>query len=154
MKFHRVTLALGTNLGDREKAMQGCRILITENIGPIVKASSVVETAAWGLTDQPDFLNQVVVVNPRTFNTNYQSEELSTRLLELLDLTQAIEKALGRERHLHWGPRTCDVDIIFVDRLRYEDDRFSLPHPWWRERDFVGGLIERELPDLLPFGHR
>ena len=141
-------------MGDRVKTLQICRELINENIGPTLQSTSVVETAAWGLTDQPDFLNQVVLVNPRTFNTNSSSQLLSEKLIELLDLTQSIEKALGRERHLHWGPRTCDIDIIFVDRLQYEDERLSLPHPWWRERDFVGGLIERELPDLLPFGHR
>ena len=153
MNFQQVTLALGTNLGDRTELLNACRDLITTRIGPIVEATKVIETPAWGLTEQPDFLNQVLVVNPIFYNSQTAGQSLSVRLLRLLDTTQAIELELGRERHQHWGPRTCDVDIIFVDRYRYEDNRLSLPHPWWRQRDFVGGLIERELPGLLPFGH-
>ena len=130
-------------------------------MGPILHQTSIIETAAWGKTDQPDFLNQVVVLRPTVLEDRFLTDglfpdapSLTERLHDLLNETQLIEELLGRDRKDHWGPRTCDIDIIFVDRIRYEDDRLSLPHPWWRVRDFVGGLIERELPDLQPFGRR
>ena len=135
-----VTLALGTNLGDRAGLLAAARVLVEARIGPIVAASSELENPAWGLTDQPDFLNQVIVVH-----YGLTPPPLRPQLHRLLDLTQAIELELGRTRKQHWGPRSCDVDIVFVGDLRYEDERLSLPHPWWRERDFVRGL--------LPAGH-
>lgn len=139
-----ITLALGSNLGDRYAVLASARQLITERIGPITKASSLLETKAWGVTDQPDFLNQVLIVeyaHDLGAAAGAKKVALEAKLHALLDLTQGIETQLGRERKSHWGPRTCDVDIIFVDDVRYEDERLSLPHPWWAVRDFVGGLL-------------
>lgn len=133
-----LTLALGTNLGNRREILTSARRLITARIGPIRQASAVLETAAWGVTDQPDFLNQVIVVD-----YTLAPPPLRPQLHALLDLTQGIEADLGRERKTHWGPRTCDIDLIFLGDLRYEDERLSLPHPWWRERDFVAPLVHR-----------
>lgn len=100
------------------------------------------ETKAWGVEDQPDFLNQVIVVEHDLGSAAGTGKgSLKTSLLRLLDLTQAIEAELGRERKTPWGPRTCDIDIIFVDDIRFESERLSLPHPWWAERDFVSGLL-------------
>ncbi|MEM9261856.1 MAG: 2-amino-4-hydroxy-6-hydroxymethyldihydropteridine diphosphokinase [Bacteroidota bacterium] len=153
-----LTIALGANLGDRHATLSRARHLITERIGPLIAASSVVETKAWGKVDQPDFLNQVISVDPRHFAPQYfmlgaaagaKSGSIKAYLHKLLDSTQAIEAELGRQREITWGPRTCDIDLIFVGDLRYEDERLSLPHPWWRERDFVGGIIERELAEFL-----
>jgi 2-amino-4-hydroxy-6-hydroxymethyldihydropteridine diphosphokinase len=99
------------------------------------------ETKAWGVEDQPDFLNQVIVVEYHPGSAAGAENGLKAKLLHLLGLTQGIEAALGRERKAHWGPRTCDIDIIFVDNIRFESERLSLPHPWWAERDFVSGLL-------------
>lgn len=140
----QVTLALGSNLGDRHAILANARKLIRERIGPVIKTSSLLETKAWGVTDQPDFLNQVIVVqyDPALGAAAGAAQvSLQAVLHRLLDLTQSIEHELGRERKTHWGPRTCDVDIVFVDDLRYEDERLSLPHPWWEVRGFVGGLL-------------
>ena len=148
-----VTLALGSNLGDRHTTLAGARRLITERIGPLMKTSSLLETKAWGVADQPDFLNQVIVVQydpDLGAAAGAEKVPLKSVLHRLLDLTQSIETDLGRERKIHWGPRTCDVDIIFVDDLRYEDERLSLPHPWWEARDFVGGIIQAELAESFP----
>lgn len=134
-----LTLSLGTNLGDRHEILTSARRLIAARIGPIRHASAVSETAAWGVTDQPDFLNQVIVVEYAL-----APPPLRPQLHALLDLTQGIETDLGRERKTHWGPRTCDIDLIFFGDLRYEDERLSLPHPWWQERDFVGGIIKKD----------
>lgn len=162
-----LTLALGTNLGDRHQILADTRRLIGERIGPLVYESATLETKAWGVEDQPDFLNQVIVVDGTAFGGTVLSSGTATSgppasrgesadagagnvsvramLHRLLDLTQAIEAELGRERKNQWGPRTCDIDIVFVDDLRYEDERISLPHPWWEARGFVGGIIKREL---------
>jgi 2-amino-4-hydroxy-6-hydroxymethyldihydropteridine diphosphokinase len=149
----QVTLALGSNLGDRHAILTKARQLIAERIGPVLEVSSLLETEAWGVTEQPDFLNQVIVVRYQPFlGAAAGAKEVSLKavLHRLLDLTQSIETALGRQRKTHWGPRTCDVDIIFVDDLRYEDERLSLPHPWWAVREFVGGIIKADLAHWLP----
>ena len=145
-----VTLALGTNLGDRAALLAAARTDLAATVGPVVAASRVAETPAWGVTDQPAFLNQVIVVAyPWPAAAGASVKE---RLLQLLDRCQAVEQRLGRERKQVWGPRTCDVDLIFAGDLRLETARLSLPHPWWAQRDFVGGVIRRELPWVLPPG--
>lgn len=142
-------VALGTNLGDRRRTLAAARTTLSEVFGPELAASSVVETPPWGVADQPDYLNQVVVLawSPRP------GAGLAGRLLAVLDRTQAIERALGRRPGRRWGPRACDIDLIMANDLRFESDRLSLPHPWWAQRDFVGGLLRRELADWLPPGH-
>lgn len=148
-----ITLALGSNLGDRHAILASARDHIVERIGPLISASSLRETKAWGVTEQPDFLNQVIVVRYHPdLGADAGAKEVSLKatLHRLLDLTQGIERDLGRERKTHWGPRTCDIDIIFVDDLRYEDERLSLPHPWWAVREFVGNIMRTELTYWLP----
>ena len=144
-----LTLALGANLGDREATLRAARQAIAAAIGPIIASTTLLETPAWGVTDQPDFLNQVIVVSVSSEFPLHPRP----RLHQLLDITQEIERSLGldRSKKVHWGPRACDIDLIFLDGWHYEDERISLPHPWWAARDFVGGLIERELGDVLPF---
>ena len=117
--------------------------MIGERIGLVTATSALKETKAWGVTNQPDFLNQVIVVEYDDAGSAAGAQEasLKSRLLRLLDLTQGIEIELGRERKTHWGPRTCDIDIIFADNIRFETERLSLPHPWWAERDFVRDLL-------------
>jgi 2-amino-4-hydroxy-6-hydroxymethyldihydropteridine diphosphokinase len=146
-----LTIALGANLGDREATLATARQLIQDRLGSLYAVSYLQETPAWGMTDQPDFLNQVVVVVLRQEweELLITTSSLAAGLHQLLDTVQGIETELGRQRKEHWGPRTCDLDLIFLRDLRFEDERISLPHPWWRERDFVGGIIRRELPQLL-----
>jgi 2-amino-4-hydroxy-6-hydroxymethyldihydropteridine diphosphokinase len=140
-----LTLALGANLGDRHATLAEARRLISERVGPIVQESSLLETKAWGMEDQPDFLNQVIIVD----EPGQRFDSIRDQLHALLDITQGIELALGRERKSHWGPRTCDIDLIFLDDIRYEDERINLPHPWWAQRDFVGGIIKREFGQIV-----
>jgi 2-amino-4-hydroxy-6-hydroxymethyldihydropteridine diphosphokinase len=146
-----LTIALGANLGDRDATLATARRLIQDRLGPLLAVSSLQETPAWGMTDQPDFLNQVVVVvlQQEWVDLLSTTSALTLGLHKLLDAVQAIERELGRQRKQHWGPRTCDLDLIFLEDLRFEDHRISLPHPWWQKRDFVGGIIRRELPQLL-----
>ncbi len=124
-------IALGSNMGDRAANLSQARLLIGGRIGGIVRASSVIETEAWGF-DAPPFLNQVVVV--RT----------PLEPLPLLDALQRIERDLGRTEKTtytdgvpRYHDRTIDLDILDYDGLVYQDERLTLPHPRISERDFV-----------------
>lgn len=119
-------IALGSNMGDRERYLKTA----LESIGKIKgcqvkKASSFLRTAPYGGIKQEDFLNGCAKV--RTLLTPQ----------ELLAALQAIEKEAGRERKIHWGPRTLDLDIIFYDREIVDEENLQIPHPEMAKRDFV-----------------
>ncbi len=154
MELKTVVIALGANLGDKEATLASTRAMLTERIGPVVAASEEMITPAWGVVDQPDFLNQVLAIRPTVFLGRFEGAEPIEGLHQLLTVTQQIERALGRKRGRRWGPRSCDIDLIFADRYEVATERLTLPHPWWRQRDFVGGILERELPEYLLFGPR
>jgi len=145
----QVVVALGANIGEATATLAAARRRLEADIGRLTAASPVVRTAAWGVEDQPDFYNQVVLLELKDPGGAAGAGERASKatLHRLLDLTQAIENDLGRRREQRWGPRTIDLDLILVGDLRYEDERLSLPHPWWAARDFVGGLI-RDSPEL------
>ncbi|HEM6115768.1 2-amino-4-hydroxy-6-hydroxymethyldihydropteridine diphosphokinase [Streptococcus pluranimalium] len=121
-----VYLSLGSNLGDKlaylKQAIQRLSQLPKTRF---VKASSFFQTAAWGKTDQDDFINAVV--------------QLDTDLeaLELLYQCQEIEMDLDRVRHEHWGPRTIDIDILLYGEATYHSPELIVPHPYMMERAFV-----------------
>src|SRR4051812_36322635 len=98
-----VYLLTGGNMGDRSLNLQQARELIEKNIGTILKKSQVYETAAWGITNQNRFLNEVILVS-----TTLPAEELLRSLL-------TIEQQLGRKRFEKMGPRTIDIDILFYN---------------------------------------
>jgi 2-amino-4-hydroxy-6-hydroxymethyldihydropteridine diphosphokinase len=115
-------LSIGSNLGDR---MAYLRIAL-DTFGDRVRAvSALYETAPWGVTDQPDFLNAVFV-----------AEGVHTPR-EWLDLAHRAESAAERVREQRWGPRTLDVDLIAVDDVRSDDPELILPHPRAAQRAFV-----------------
>lgn len=99
--------------------------MIENKVGSILQKSSLYQTAAWGLTDQADFLNQVVLL------------ESSLTPNEILAEIQAIEKALGRERLVTWGPRTLDLDILFIDQELIQERDLQIPHPHIQDRKFI-----------------
>src|SRR4051794_159862 len=98
--MNKVYLSLGSNIGDRMLWLQKAMDAISETCGPIIKKSSVYETAAWGLNEQPDFLNMVVCLHT------------TKAPLDLLNAILAIEISLGRKREIKWGMRTIDIDIL------------------------------------------
>ena len=120
-----IYLLLGSNLGDRLSILARSRQLIEEHIGVIVNASSIYLTKAWGIEDQPDFLNQVV--------------EVSTTLAptELLLVINKIEIDLGRKRYVKWGSRIVDIDILYFGDLILESPELTIPHPENQNRNFV-----------------
>lgn len=126
-----VFLGLGGNLGDRRETMRSAVEAIREVIDH-VRVSSLYESAAWGVTDQPAFLN--AVVRGRT----------SLKPLDLLDAIQAIEIELGRVREQHWGPRLIDIDILLYGSAVIDEPRLQVPHRYMTQR----GFVLRPLADL------
>ena len=116
-------LSLGSNLGDRAAHLAAARALLAAEF-PVVAVSSIYETVPVGVTDQPAFLNQVVVVD-------------SDDATALLAAAHRAEAARSRLRGVRWGPRTLDVDVVSVDAQRSDDPRLTLPHPRAHERAFV-----------------
>ncbi len=126
---HAVYLGLGSNLGDREANMEETIRLIQERVGEIARRSSFIETAPWGFTSSHRFLNGAVLC----------LTEKSPR--EVLRLTQAIERELGRktktETTRHYSDRPIDIDILLYDDLTVDEPDLKIPHPLMTERDFV-----------------
>ena len=126
-KNHTVYLALGSNLGDKNHNLHHAITLIAERVGTLSAISSIYETKAWGFESDHSFFNQVVKVKTHLAP------------LELLAITQTIEKEIGRtEKTNHtYKDRIIDIDIILYDDLIYESKKLTLPHPLYKERDFV-----------------
>jgi 2-amino-4-hydroxy-6-hydroxymethyldihydropteridine diphosphokinase len=117
-------IALGSNHGDRA---QHLRVAVEEigRLGDVSAVSGLYETAPIGGPEQGPYLNAVVVVA-----ANLGPHEVLGRL-------QAIEKARGRERTVHWGPRTLDLDIVATDDGTVDTAELQIPHPRASERRFV-----------------
>jgi para-aminobenzoate synthetase component I len=134
-------LGLGSNLGDRHATLSTAlaRLAAAPEVR-IARVSPVYETAAVGLTDQPDFLNLIV--------------ELETTLAPhaLLDLCLSIEQSLGRVRRERWGPRTLDLDVLLYADVTLADAQLTLPHPRLHERAFVLVPLADLAPDLILSG--
>ena len=117
-------LGLGTNLGDRKQNISKAIEAISLKMS-ISKQSSLYETTAWGYTEQPDFLNQVIQV------------ETDLSPLRLLNFLKKTELKLGRVENFRYGPRLIDIDILFYDDLVITTSRLQIPHPMLPERAFV-----------------
>ena len=138
-------LSLGANLGARAQALrEALRRLAQLPRTRLVRASSFYETAPWGKTDQPPFLNGAAC--------------LATHLAPeaLLAACQEIERALGRVRPEHWGARTLDIDLVYGVRggqvVRVATPRLTLPHPYLLERAFVLVPLAEIAPALVLAG--
>lgn len=130
-----VILHTGSNLGDRAAYLALARTEIAAHIGPIVAASHLYQTAAWGVEDQPAFLNQALVVHT------------SLSANAVLHGIQAIEQAAGRERLVRWGARTLDIDILSYGDAILDTPTLVLPHPRLAERNFVLAPLCDVAPD-------
>lgn len=124
--WHMAYIGLGSNMGDRKAYLDGALDKIGKIRGcQLTAVSDWIETEAYGGVEQDDFLNGAAAV--RTFLTPQ----------ELLKELQRIEKEAGRERKIHWGPRTLDLDILFYDKLISEEENLIIPHPDLQNRTFV-----------------
>ncbi len=124
--WHTAYIALGSNMGDKEAYLQfGVDSLSATQGCQVTKVSSFLRTAPYGGVEQDDFLNGVLELR-----TILSPTALLTRLHE-------IEADAHRERKIHWGPRTLDLDIIFYDDLILDTPDLHIPHIDMANRDFV-----------------
>jgi len=130
-------LLTGGNEGDRYLNMQQARTNIEHICGQLLQVSSLYETAAWGKTDQADFLNQVLLVE-----TKLSPQELLSAIL-------SIEEKGGRKRSVKNAPRSIDIDILFYDRLILEEPGLTIPHPRIAFRRFVLEPLNELSPDFI-----
>ncbi len=130
----RAFLGLGSNLGDRAGLLRGA----VDDLADVVAASPVYETDPVGGPEQGAFLNIVV--------------ELDTVLdgRGLLAECRRLEQAAERVRVERWGPRTLDVDVLWIDGEIVDDPDLQVPHPRMWERRFVLAPLADLAPDLVP----
>jgi 2-amino-4-hydroxy-6-hydroxymethyldihydropteridine diphosphokinase len=129
----RAFLSVGSNMGDRRSYLRHA----IESLPDVVAVSPVYETDPVGGPPQDAYLNLVV--------------ELDTRLTpeRLLGVCHRIEMSADRIRGVRWGPRTLDIDIIWMDGVTSDDPVLTLPHPRWKERRFVLAPLQDLAPDLV-----
>ena len=124
MSFN-VFISLGGNLGNTLEIFKNSYLEIEKKIGRISAFSKIYQTAAWGKTDQADFLNQVI-----SLETDLGPEKIMSELLE-------IELFFGRRRDVIWGPRILDLDILFLGNQIVSSENLAIPHPQIAHRRFV-----------------
>ena len=127
---------MGSNLKNPELQLTSARNHIAEEIGEILSTSSLYTTAAWGNTNQPDFLNQVIVVG-----TDFSAETLMETIL-------TIESNMGRIRTQKNAPREIDIDILFFNNDIINLPDLVIPHPLLQERKFVLIPLNEIAPDF------
>ena len=137
LNLQMVYLLLGSNLGNRKEILDKAIKLLNQKVGIIISQSKDYETAPWGVTDQPDFLNLVVSIQTRL------------KPLQILEITQSIENQLGRIRKEKWGARLIDIDILFYGNEIIDEPNLKIPHPLLQERDFALSPLEEIAPDFV-----
>ncbi len=132
-----VYLGIGSNLGIREDNCLIAIALLEENGLKITKRSSLHETEPWGVKDQPKFINMAV------------EAETNIAPPELLSLIKKIERDMGRQPGMKWGPRIIDIDILLYDDERLCEADLTVPHPLVHEREFVLRPLSEIAPDVI-----
>jgi 2-amino-4-hydroxy-6-hydroxymethyldihydropteridine diphosphokinase len=136
MKASIVYIGLGSNLGDRvahlREAVQRLSAIIK-----IEKASQLYVAAPLGYVRDDAFVNAVV------------SGSTTLKPLELLDMMQAIEVALGRRSGVQYGPRPIDLDLLLYNAVQIETRKLTIPHPRLAERAFVLRPLAEIAPNLM-----
>lgn len=124
-------------MGDSKQYIADAIYMIGEKIGKVEKQSSLYQTASWGKSDQPDFINQAIELR-----TELNPESLLKSILE-------IEKLLGRQRSEKWGSRTIDIDILLYEDQIIDDPDLKIPHPFLPERRFALMPLHEIAPDFI-----
>ena len=135
--MNKAYLLTGSNLGDREKYLSTAREFITLHCGTILMSSSLYETAAWGNTDQPSFLNQALEI------------ETSLNARQLIRCILKIEKMMGRIRKEKYGPRLVDIDILLFNNEKHNYPFLKIPHPEMQNRRFALLPLAEIAPDIV-----
>ena len=135
--MNRAYLLTGGNLGDRNQNLTTAREFISKQCGEIIAASSLYETAAWGNTDQPAFLNQALEIV-----ISLNARQLIRRLLK-------VETMMGRVREEKYGPRIIDIDILLFNDEKHNYQLLKLPHPEMQNRRFALLPLAEIAPDIV-----
>jgi dihydroneopterin aldolase / 2-amino-4-hydroxy-6-hydroxymethyldihydropteridine diphosphokinase len=139
LRSHEALVALGSNLGDRESFLRHA----IRALGNVVEMSQVFETEPVGGPDaQGAYLNMVVKV------------DTSLDPYAFIRRCQRTEASALRQRMIHWGPRTLDVDLLFFDDVRIQSDELTVPHPRINQRRFVLEPLSEIAPERCPDGWR
>ena len=123
--MNKIYLLLGSNMGNSRRQLSTATRHIKKEIGEVTRFSSLYVTAAWGNTAQPDFLNQVIVVETKINATTTIKRILS------------VEEKMGRVRTIKNAPRIIDIDILFFNHDIISLPNLTVPHPEIPNRRFV-----------------
>lgn len=135
--MNNVHLLLGANLGNPKQQLQSAAEMITQQLGSITAQSALYRSEAWGVEDQPDFYNQVLIV---------QTKRLAA---EVLLICQRIEDNLGRIRKQKWGARVIDIDILYFNTDVIDSKNLKVPHPYLHQRRFTLLPLSEIAPDYV-----
>lgn len=135
-------LALGANLGHPQHQLSEARQKLADAGLHITGASSLYRTPPFGIVEQPAFFNQCLLI------------ETTLSPHALLELCLGIERQMGRERTVRWGPRAIDIDLLDYDHVVISDERLTLPHPGLMQRAFVLVPLVEIAPELAIGGAR
>lgn len=134
--WHKAYVALGSNMGDKKAYLdEAVKKLSEHELCQVNAVADYIETEPYGGVEQDSFLNSAL--------------ELKTLLMpdELLEFLNKIEAEADRERTIHWGPRTLDLDILFYDNEIIDTEKLHIPHIDLQNRDFV----LRPMVQLAPY---
>jgi len=134
--MNQLYILLGSNLQNPKKQILLAQKNISSNIGTVTRCSSLYATAAWGNTDQPDFLNQVIIAE-----TTFTAAQTMQAIL-------SIEKKMGRIRTKKNAPRIIDIDILFFNKEIIQTSDLIVPHPQIQNRNFVLVPLNELSPNL------
>ena len=138
-----IYLLLGSNLGDRNQSLRLAREQIEQQVGRILRLSSIYETEAWGVLDQPLFYNQVLQI------------ETPLGHEPLLHVLLSIEKAIGKVKVGKWRERLIDIDLLYYGNRLVRTPTLTLPHPEIPNRRFtLAPLVELIPNELHPVLHQ
>lgn len=141
--WQAVGFSLGSNQGDRLAVLNDALDALHAADGlKLTEASSFYETAPWGVEDQASFINVCVI------------GQTSLTPLSLLEVTQSIEKKIGRTKTIRWGPRLIDIDILYLGTQEFSEDQLTIPHKHMLDRVFVLMPLVEIAPDVIIRGTR
>lgn len=132
-----IYLLLGSNLDEREKNLKKAVDQLAFSGFKIKRKSSLYQSAAWGITAQPVFLNQVLEV------------ETTMTPAEILNEILSIEERMGRIREVKWGQRLIDIDILYYYDHVVSTANLTIPHPQIQNRRFTLVPLCELIPDVL-----
>ena len=135
--MNKAYLLLGSNMGNSKTQLVKAVRNIEKKIGSLTRLSTLYSTAAWGNTRQPDFLNQVIIV---------ETELTASQTMQII---LQIEKQMGRIRTVKNAPRIIDIDILFFNKEIIDQKQLIIPHPQIQNRRFVLVPLNQLSPNLL-----